>query len=76
MICPIILSGIWSNSQNDVEIPPSARNCREGDCAWWDTWDSCCSVMSINKELSRICAALDYNITNYFPNGESELRED
>ncbi len=56
MICPIMSRVTPPIVIDNLETPPgfSSADCLREECAWWDLYNSCCSVVSISGELGKL----------------------
>lgn len=79
MRCPLLMAAWISNPNDkfreDFDLVFDTE-CDEDDCAWWDSWDKCCSILSINRELSRICSAIDHNLVDAEIDGKTSREGD
>ena len=49
MICPLLLLGIFANSQGDVIFEKEATDCRRERCAWWVDEEGACAVWCLGR---------------------------
>ena len=56
MICPLMSIVTPPIVIDNLETPPgfSSTECQMNDCAWWDSCNSCCLVVSISGELGKL----------------------